>query len=58
HPALRKELKDILEIQLEDTVKARILDAELKNEYVAHAKKNPVRSQLKIYQYLFRKKTY
>ena len=58
HPALRKELKDILEIQLEDTVKARILDAELKNEYVAHAKKNPVRSQLKIYQYLSRKKTY
>ncbi len=58
HPALRKELKDILEIQLEDTVKARILDTELKNEYVAHAKKNPVRSQLKIYQYLSRKKTY
>ncbi|NBX11255.1 MAG: polyphosphate kinase 1 [Chitinophagaceae bacterium] len=58
HPALRKELKDILEIQLEDTVKARILDAELKNEYVTHSKKNPVRSQLKIYQYLSRKKTY
>ncbi len=58
HPALRKELKDILEIQLADTVKARILDAELKNEYVTHSKKNPVRSQLKIYQYLSRKKTY
>lgn len=56
HPALRKELKDIIEIQLADTVKARLLDPALKNEYVTHVKRGPVRSQLKIYQYLRRKK--
>lgn len=47
------ELKDILEIQLSDNTKARILDRESKNEYVGkHAKQEKVRSQYDIYNYL------
>lgn len=57
-PVLRKELKDIIEIQLSDTVKARVLDTELKNEYVKRLHRVPLRSQVKIYQYLKRKRAY
>jgi polyphosphate kinase len=40
HPeALKQELIDILNIQLEDNVKARKLDNELSNEYVRTEKK-------------------
>ena len=48
---LKKELKDILEIQLKDNVKARILDNKLKNIY----KNNDApayRSQIETYHYL------
>jgi polyphosphate kinase len=48
---LKKELKDILEIQLKDNVKARILDNKLRNIY----KKNnqpKFRSQIETYHYL------
>lgn len=48
---LKKELKDILDIQLNDNVKARILDKKLKNEYVEHGKK-AIRSQIEIFHYL------
>lgn len=51
---IKKELIDILEIQLRDNVKARWLDNELANEYVRTGKKQ-VRSQVDIYQYLFNK---
>ncbi len=37
---LKKELKDILDIQLRDNVKARILDKKLSNEYIRNDKKN------------------
>ncbi|MGY8914392.1 MAG: polyphosphate kinase 1 [Flavobacteriales bacterium] len=48
-----QELKDILEIQLSDNTKARVLDEESKNDYVqSHAKKNKIRSQYDIYKYL------
>lgn len=46
--ALKKELKDILHIKLNDNVKARMLDS---NEYVKGGKMK-VRSQLAIYNYL------
>jgi len=47
-------LKDILDIQLADNVKARWLDNELQNEY----KRDPevkIRSQIEIYNYLYQK---
>ncbi len=48
---LRKELLDILEIQLNDNVKARVLDKKLKNGYVKGSEKR-IRSQIEIYHYL------
>jgi polyphosphate kinase len=51
---IKKELIDIMEIQLQDNVKARWLDNELSNEYVKPGK-TKVRSQVDIYQYLFNK---
>jgi len=51
---IRQELKDILEIQLSDNVKARILDNKLSNEYVRTGKKK-IRSQIEIYNYLHKK---
>lgn len=48
------ELKDILQIQLNDNVKARILNNELTNEYVNSGKKK-IRSQIETYKYLFNK---
>ncbi|ATN06207.1 polyphosphate kinase 1 [Chryseobacterium indologenes] len=48
---LKKELKDILDIQLRDNVKARILDKKLSNEYIRNDKKE-CRSQIETYIYL------
>lgn len=48
---LKKELKDILEIQLSDTVKARILDKDMKNNYVSRTGSG-IRSQPETYRYL------
>jgi polyphosphate kinase len=52
---IKKVLKNILEIQLADNVKARILDNELSNRYVRDRKHKKVRSQLEIYNYLHQK---
>ena len=52
---LKKELKEILQIQLNDNVKARVQDYTQKNEYVTHDEKNPIRSQVEIYKYLKKK---
>jgi polyphosphate kinase len=54
-PAIREELKQIIHIQLRDNIKARILDKELKNNYVPSTGKKRVRSQIETYQYLHRK---
>lgn len=54
HEELKQELKDILNIQLEDNVKARWLDNDLNNEYVQTTKKK-IRSQVETYNYLFKK---
>ena len=51
---LKKELIDILDIQLQDNVKARWLDNELSNEYVRTTKKK-IRSQVETYNYLYNK---
>jgi polyphosphate kinase len=52
---IRQELKDILEIQLSDNVKARWLNNELTNEYVKTKSKKKIRSQVETYNYLFKK---
>jgi polyphosphate kinase len=51
---LKGELKEILDIQMQDNVKARWLNNELNNEYV-HTTRKKIRSQVEIYNYLFKK---
>jgi polyphosphate kinase len=51
---LKRVLKNILEIQLSDNVKARILDNGLNNRYVNNSQRR-VRSQVEIYNYLQQK---
>jgi polyphosphate kinase len=51
---IKKELKDILNIQLHDNVKARWLDNDLSNEYV-RTQGEPIRSQVETFNYLNRK---
>jgi polyphosphate kinase len=54
HEELKKELIDILNIQLHDNVKARWLTNDLSNDYVQNGKKK-IRSQVETYQYLYQK---
>ena len=51
----RQELKDILQIQLKDNIKARILDNDLSNQYVNPRNTKKVRSQVETWNYLYRK---
>lgn len=53
-PLIKEEITDILDIQLKDNVKARILDNELNNEYVKR-KGRKIKSQVEIYHYLIHK---
>jgi polyphosphate kinase len=53
-PQLQNELKDYLNIQLKDNVKARILDNQLSNQY-APRKGKKIRSQIELYEYLHQK---
>ena len=48
--AIKQELKDIMNIQLSDNVKARLHNAN--NKYVPTNRRKPIRSQLEIYKYL------
>ncbi|MEW5797920.1 MAG: polyphosphate kinase 1 [Bacteroidota bacterium] len=50
--SIKKEIKDILNFQFMDSVKARVLDRNLKNAYVKSEENKPVESQLEIYHYL------
>lgn len=52
---IKKVLKNILEIQLSDNTKARILDNDLSNHYVNSKNSRKVRSQVEIYNYLHQK---
>ncbi len=54
--ALKNEIKDMLQIQLSDNVKGRILDNKMKNKYRSSDGK-PLRSQIAIYHYLKSKVT-
>ncbi len=49
---IQKELRDMLEIQWKDNVKARIVDVQQKNEYKRSDSRAKVRSQQVIYNYL------
>lgn len=51
---IKQELKDYVDIQLKDNVKARILDNDLDNVYV-RKKGKTVRSQVEIYNFLHQK---
>ena len=53
-PKIAAELKDIIQIQLKDNVKARILDNHLSNAYVRTRGKK-IRSQIETYNYLLGK---
>jgi polyphosphate kinase len=54
-PALKQELLELLDIQLADNIKARILDEDFDNNYVISQSSKKVRSQIDIYNYLFKK---
>ncbi len=55
---IQQELTDILNIQLSENVKGRLLDNEQTNRYITRTEKEPqIRSQEKIYKYL-QSKTY
>lgn len=49
---IQKQLKDLIEIQLNDNVKARILDNDLSNQYVNPRNRIKIRSQVEIYNFL------
>lgn len=51
---IKKELKDIFEIQWKDNVQARVLDPKLKNKFYRNNAKQKTRSQLKIHDYLMK----
>ncbi|HRI61315.1 MAG TPA: polyphosphate kinase 1, partial [Saprospiraceae bacterium] len=54
-PDLKSEIKDILDLQLNDNVKARIIDRYDQNEYRRASTDIPVRAQLETYFYFKRK---
>jgi polyphosphate kinase len=49
---LKKEIKEMISLQLMDTVKARIVDKNLKNNYKRSEVNKPAESQTEIYHYL------
>ncbi|MBS4042678.1 MAG: polyphosphate kinase 1 [Chitinophagaceae bacterium] len=53
--AIKKEIQDILQIQLNDNVKARVLNTSLSNEYVRNQLRKKYRSQVETYKYLLNK---
>jgi polyphosphate kinase len=54
--AIQKELRDMLEIQLNDNTKARLIDKDMHNQYYVDGKES-VRAQIDIHHYLLNKHT-
>jgi polyphosphate kinase len=54
-PIIRNEINDIIQIQLNDNVKARLLEKELNNNYVPIGNRKKIRSQIETYHYLHQK---
>ncbi len=53
-PKIRRDIRALLDIQLNDNVKARIIDSKNRNEYRRIGSDIPVRTQLETYFYLKR----
>ncbi|GAA0512107.1 polyphosphate kinase 1 [Tatumella terrea] len=51
-PQIKQRILDIIGILFSDTVKARIIDKELSNQYVPRGNRRKVRGQLAIYDYI------
>ncbi|MEH0714794.1 polyphosphate kinase 1 [Vibrio owensii] len=51
-PRLKQRIIDITNIHFTDTVKARLIDKEMSNNYVPRGNRKKVRSQVAIYDYL------
>ncbi|MPW37748.1 polyphosphate kinase 1 [Vibrio sp. B1Z05] len=51
-PVLKQRIIDIIELQFTDTVKARWIDKEMSNAYVARGNRRKVRSQVATYNYI------
>ncbi|WED22321.1 polyphosphate kinase 1 [Vibrio sp. JC009] len=49
---LKKRIMDIIDIHFTDTVKARLIDAEMSNKYVPRGNRKKIRSQIAIYDYI------
>ena len=54
--SIQDEIKELLDIQLHDNIKARILNNEQNNLYVNPRNTRKVRSQVEIYNYLYKKR--
>jgi len=52
---IQKEIKDMIEIQMRDNIKARIINEEQDNIYVTSEDPEEIRSQFKLYEYYKRK---
>lgn len=52
---IQQEIRDMIEIQLKDNVKARIINEEQDNQYVSEGKKDTFRSQFELHEYYRRK---
>jgi polyphosphate kinase len=48
---IQKEIKELIEIQLKDNVKSRIINEEQDNQYIEDKRKEKVRSQVSLYEY-------
>jgi polyphosphate kinase len=51
-PDIKNRIINILNIQWQDTVKARVIDAQQTNKYVKRGNRKQLRSQVEIYEYL------
>ncbi len=52
---IQAEIKDLLNIQLHDNIKARVIDNDLSNQYINPRNTKKVRSQVETYYYLYKK---
>lgn len=54
HPSIKQEILDVLHLQLNDNVKARVLDEELNNSYFKSGEDLAIRSQIETYYHIKR----
>lgn len=49
---IKQQIIDLLEIQFNDTTKARVIDAQQQNHYVQRGNRRKIRSQISTYEYI------